>query len=97
MSSKSKRRRAAAACVGTEPSANQFPLARPDQSAPLREVCPALEPWAVDEVVCSDHLLPSHEAIEMRAKEIWASRGRPTDADLEIWLEAQREFLGAAR
>ena len=56
---------------------------------------PALEPWRVDETICGDHPLPPHEAIEARAREIWEMRGRPVNADLEIWLEAQRQFVAA--
>jgi hypothetical protein len=81
-------------CCGTE---NEAPAATADAAAPLREVCPVLEPWAVDESVCSEHALPPHEAIEARAREIWELRGRPTGADLDIWLEAQGQFVSAMR
>jgi hypothetical protein len=62
---------------------------------PRRGFGPALEPWRVDETVCSDQPLPPHEAIEARAREIWEMRGRPANADLEIWLEAQGQFVAA--
>ena len=47
----------------------------------------------MDEVACSHQSLPPHEATESRGREI---RGRPADANIEIALEAQREFLAAA-
>jgi hypothetical protein len=64
---------------------------------PPREICPALEPWVVDEAVCADRALPPHEAIEARARQIWETRGRPVGADLDIWLEAQGQFVAVKR
>ena len=76
---------------------NDPPATRADERPPLREICPVLEPWTVDESVCSDHALPEHGAIEARAREIWDLRGRPVGADLDIWLEAQGQFVSARR
>ncbi len=33
-----------------------------------------------------------HRAIAERAHRLWEARGRPTDADEQIWLEAERLF-----
>jgi hypothetical protein len=60
---------------------------------PAAEVHPETEPWAVDEALCGEQELPAHDDIAARAREIWASRGKPVGEDLDIWLEAQREFL----
>lgn len=34
----------------------------------------------------------SQEAIAVRAREIWVNRGCPSDQDLDIWLEAERQL-----
>jgi hypothetical protein len=34
-----------------------------------------------------------HEAIAIRAYELWASSGKPEDQDDAIWLEAERELI----
>lgn len=36
--------------------------------------------------------IPSEEEISARARQIWQDRGRPSDRDLEIWVEAEREL-----
>jgi hypothetical protein len=36
-----------------------------------------------------------HDDIARRAQELWERYGRPHDRDLEIWLEAERQLLGA--
>lgn len=33
-----------------------------------------------------------HDAISERARELWRTRGRPEGADVEIWLEAERDL-----
>jgi hypothetical protein len=33
--------------------------------------------------------------IARRAQELWEQYGRPQDRDLEIWLEAEKQLLGA--
>ncbi|HEY0944184.1 MAG TPA: DUF2934 domain-containing protein [Opitutaceae bacterium] len=38
-------------------------------------------------------LRPSHDAIALRAAEIWRQRGYPAGQDLEIWLEAERQLF----
>ena len=68
---------------------------RASAHVPPPESRPVLEPWALDEALCRDCPLPPHDAIESRAKSIWERRGRPAGADLEIWLEAQRQFVVA--
>lgn len=35
---------------------------------------------------------PTHQEISARAEQIWRQRGRPMDADEEIWLEAERQL-----
>ena len=37
----------------------------------------------------------SHEDISARARQLWESYGQPSDRDNEIWLEAERQLLGA--
>lgn len=37
---------------------------------------------------------PSHDAIALRAAELWRQRGCPAGHDLDIWLEAEHQ-LGA--
>ena len=34
----------------------------------------------------------THEEIAQRAREIWYARNCPTDLDLEIWFEAERQL-----
>lgn len=34
----------------------------------------------------------SKHAIRARAREFWEQHGRPTDRDLEFWLQAEREL-----
>lgn len=36
-----------------------------------------------------------HDDIARRAQELWEQYGRPQERDLEIWLEAERQLLGA--
>ena len=36
-----------------------------------------------------------HDEIARRAQELWEHYGRPQDRDLEIWLEAEKQLLGA--
>ena len=33
------------------------------------------------------------EAISTRAREIWEQNGRPSDRDLEFWLQAESEII----
>ena len=40
---------------------------------------------------------PLHQAVEARARELWESYGRPQGQDEKIWLEAERQLLGADR
>lgn len=40
---------------------------------------------------------PTHEAIALRAQEIWNARGNPHGADDAIWLEAERQLAAEAR
>lgn len=40
---------------------------------------------------------PTHDAITLRAQEIWNARGAPHGADDEIWLEAERQLATEAR
>ena len=37
------------------------------------------------------------QAVSARAKEIWEQSGRPSDRDLEFWLQAEAEIGGRAR
>jgi hypothetical protein len=39
--------------------------------------------------------MPLHDDISARARELWEKYGRPTGQDEEIWLEAERQLLGA--
>lgn len=39
--------------------------------------------------------LPLHEEIARRAYEIWESEGRPEGRDVEHWVTAERQLLGA--
>jgi len=39
--------------------------------------------------------MPLHDDISARARELWEKYGRPTGRDEEIWLEAERQLLGA--
>jgi hypothetical protein len=39
--------------------------------------------------------LPLHDAIAVRAYQLWEGYGRPEGRDVEIWLEAERQLLGA--
>lgn len=39
--------------------------------------------------------IPLHDEISSRARELWEKYGRPADRDEEIWLEAERQLLGA--
>ena len=34
------------------------------------------------------------QEIRTRARELWEQNGRPTDRDLEFWLQAESEFRG---
>jgi hypothetical protein len=36
-----------------------------------------------------------HEEIAARARELWERYGRPPGRDVAIWLEAERQLLGA--
>jgi hypothetical protein len=36
---------------------------------------------------------PSHADIEVRAYEIWEKRGRPSNQEVECWLQAEQELL----
>jgi hypothetical protein len=38
----------------------------------------------------------SKHAIRARARELWEQHGRPTDRDLEFWLQAERELTDAS-
>ena len=49
---------------------------------------------AVAAVMNSTPMFPElRSAIAQRAREIWLSRGTPSNQDLDIWLEAEREIL----
>lgn len=37
---------------------------------------------------------PPQELVAERARSLWEQRGRPSDQDLEIWLEAERQLGG---
>lgn len=39
--------------------------------------------------------LPLHDEIAARAYELWDRSGRPAGRDVEFWLEAERQLLGA--
>jgi len=39
---------------------------------------------------------PTHEAISLRAREIWMHLGSPAGQDLTIWLQAEEELSGVA-
>lgn len=39
---------------------------------------------------------PTHEAIALRAHEIWGSRGNHHGFDLEIWLEAEQQLIAGS-
>jgi hypothetical protein len=39
--------------------------------------------------------LPLREDVARRAYEIWESEGRPEGRDVEHWLAAEQQFLGA--
>ena len=39
--------------------------------------------------------LPLREEVEHRAYEIWEREGRPEGRDIEHWLAAERQLLGA--
>jgi hypothetical protein len=36
-----------------------------------------------------------HDIIARQAQKLWEDYGRPADRDLEIWLEAEQQVLGA--
>ncbi len=40
---------------------------------------------------------PSHEAISLRAREIWLHLGSPNGQDLAIWLQAEDELVNLAQ
>lgn len=50
---------------------------------------PFLQTTAVDTE--AEHVA-THEAIALRAREIWREQGCPHNRDLEIWLEAEAEL-----
>lgn len=39
--------------------------------------------------------VPLHDEIANHARTLWEHYGRPVGRDLEIWLEAERQLLGA--
>lgn len=41
--------------------------------------------------------LPLREEVEHRAYEIWESEGRPEGREVDHWLAAERQLLGADR
>jgi hypothetical protein len=41
--------------------------------------------------------LPLHDSISRQAAKLWERYGRPQGRDDEIWLEAERQVLGADR
>jgi uracil-DNA glycosylase len=38
---------------------------------------------------------PTHEQVEALARALWIDQGRPSGHDLEIWLTAERQLIGA--
>jgi len=34
-----------------------------------------------------------HEVIKSRAYVLWEAHGRPSDSDLDIWLQAERDMI----
>ena len=40
---------------------------------------------------------PTEEQIAARARELWLARGQPADADVAIWLEAERQLTAETR
>lgn len=40
---------------------------------------------------------PNHALIAAKAEALWRQRGRPIGADLEIWLDAERQLKLAGR
>lgn len=41
--------------------------------------------------------IPTQEEITARARQIWQDRGCPSDRDLEIWVEAERQLSSSGR
>lgn len=41
--------------------------------------------------------VPTQEEITTRARQIWQERGCPSDRDLEIWVEAERQLSQSGR
>lgn len=41
--------------------------------------------------------IPTQEEITARARQIWQDRGCPSDRDLEIWVEAERQLSPSGR
>lgn len=39
--------------------------------------------------------LPLHDAISARARRLWEENRQPSGRDVEFWLEAERQVLGA--
>jgi hypothetical protein len=39
--------------------------------------------------------IPLHQETSQRARELWEKYGQPYGRDQEIWLEAERQVLGA--
>lgn len=39
--------------------------------------------------------VPLHDTIAARAQQIWEEQGRPSGRDVEFWLKAELEVLGA--
>lgn len=39
--------------------------------------------------------MPLLEEVSRRARQLWEEKGRPEGRDVEFWLEAERQVLGA--
>lgn len=49
----------------------------------------------IDSSPINTRAVPLHDEISRRAREIWEESGRPQGRDLEFWLKAELEVLGA--
>jgi hypothetical protein len=53
------------------------------------------DPAAQNSSPISTRNVPLHDEIARRAEDIWNRSGRPSGRDVEFWLQAERELLGA--
>lgn len=66
-------------------------------SSPTSPSKPTSREAAVPPVEIRPQPPPTREQIQALAHAIWKDRGCPPDADVEIWLEAERQLTGGTK